>query len=244
MNPSIYMLIPLAVVFAIGATFYLIARWRSRRLITSDPVGELDWSPKQPLFFQNPKTWLAIKSTNPGEVEVALGLHEAAPCSWNEGIELAAEEKLFISPPVNGWVLVFGTGLPDPREDVDEFFKFIVELGRTAGLVIYFQSERALDHHAWIKVMNGRVVRAYAWADATLWNQGDLTQAERDLRLRCQPYGAAGETVSARNREAARINCERLPALAARWSIDPKSIDAQSVNQVGIAGAFSHGKPH
>ena len=244
MNPSIYILIPLAVVFATGATFYLIARWRARRLIVTNEVEDFLWTPQRPLFFQNPKAWLAIKSTSPLEVQAALGLHDASPCSWSDGIELAAEEKLFVSPPVNGWVLVFGAGLPDPRDDVDEFFKFIVELSRTAGLVIYFQSERALDHHAWIKAMNGGVVRAYAWADNTLWNQGDLTQAERDLRLRCQPYGAAAGRPSGRTREAARRNCERLPALAARWSIDPKSIDAQSVKQIGIAGAFSHGKLH
>src|SRR5256885_14182306 len=45
-----------------------------------------------------PSSWLAIKSRNLRAVQSALGLHNAKPCSWIEG--LAGEEKLFIAPPV------------------------------------------------------------------------------------------------------------------------------------------------
>jgi len=245
MPQSIFMLIPLAIVMGIGVAFYLYSRWRTRRLLEATEIETFDWVPRKPILLENPKAWLAIKAETAQEVQAALGLHHALPCSWAEGLELATEEKLFISPPVEGWVLVFGAPLPDPADDIDEFFKFILDLSRKAGLVIYFRAERVFDQHAWVKAINGRIVRAYAWADEALWNQGELTQAERDLKLRCEAYSPARELVPPHAREAARFNCDRLPALAARWSLDPKSVDARMVKQqIGIAGEFSQGKPH
>src|SRR4051812_12134046 len=62
-----------------------------------------------------PSSWLAIKSRNLKAVQSALGLHNAKPCSWIEG--LAGDEKLFIAPPIKGWIIVLGSGLPEPSDD-------------------------------------------------------------------------------------------------------------------------------
>src|SRR5262245_38195411 len=64
----------------------------------------------QTCAFRRPGCWIAVKSRNVLAVQSALGLHNVRPCSWFEG--LAAEEKVFISPPVQGWILVMGCGLP------------------------------------------------------------------------------------------------------------------------------------
>src|SRR5690242_770798 len=60
-----------------------------------------------------PSSWLAVKSPNLQAVQSALGLHNAKPCSWIEG--LAGDERLFIAPPVKGWIIVLGSGLPEPN---------------------------------------------------------------------------------------------------------------------------------
>src|SRR3954466_4274567 len=65
-------------------------------------------------LFTTPPRWLAIRSGNPYVVQAALGLHKPTPCSWEEGLSAAQESKLFISPPINGWILVMGSRLPDP----------------------------------------------------------------------------------------------------------------------------------
>ena len=59
--------------------------------------------------FLRPACWLAVKSRNVLAVQSALGLRNVKRCSWLEG--LAGEEKLFIAPPVKGWILVMGSGL-------------------------------------------------------------------------------------------------------------------------------------
>jgi hypothetical protein len=234
------MLVLLSVVLMGAAALLLHRQWQAHRALAARPPED-EWPVEDPVLYENPTCWLAIKSNNPEEVRAALDLHDPLPCSWAEGIERAAEHRVFVTPPVDGWVLVFGAGLPEPSDDVDEFYRFLTALSRRIGLVLYFCSRRAVGHHAWIKTLNGQIIRAYAWAGTTLWNQGELTQAERDLRLRCQPYGAA-EIRPAPMNEAARFNCERVAALAARWSIDPKSIDARMLRQqTGIAGEFSEG---
>lgn len=191
-------------------------------------------------LFSLPSRWLAIRSSNPHAVQEALGLQQPQPCSWEEGLNAAHEHKLFISPPVGGWILVMGSTLPEPGDDVDRTFRFLLELSRKLGHVQFFSVSRAVNHHAWAQVEDGAVIRAYAWAGRTLWNQGRQSRAEMELGLKCHGYGEGEERVDYGRLDPAAVNTERLPLLAARWSLDPAAIDARRLKQhQGIAGQFS-----
>ena len=87
------------------------------------------------------------------------------PCSWEEGLIEARERKLFISPPVGGWILVVGSSLPDPTEDVDECYRFLTSLSRKLGHVQFFSTNRFDNHHAWALIDQGRVFRLIADLD-------------------------------------------------------------------------------
>jgi hypothetical protein len=186
--------------------------------------------------LNRPTSWVAIKSHNLGAVQTALGLHHVKPCTWLDG--LAGEEKLFIAPPTKGWILLFGTGLPDPSHDVDSCFRFIVKLSKTFGTVQFFSANRALFHHAWVRADGGKIARAYAWAGSTLWNQGPFTPAESDLDLHCFDYCAPDEAPPAYLcSETMSANVDKVPLLAARWSLDPAGIDQRVLSkQFGLAG--------
>jgi hypothetical protein len=150
---------------------------------------------------------------------------------------LIGEEKLFIAPPVKGWVLVIGTGLPDPSEDVDVCFRFLQQLSRKLGQVQFFSAGRVLHHHAWVKAEGGRIVRAYAWAGKTLWSQGTCTTAEKELDLKCFDYLEGSARSAFGQPDFASINVEKVPMLAARWSIDPARLDGRFLQmECGIAG--------
>lgn len=188
--------------------------------------------------FENPSRWLAIRSSNPLAAQNALRLHNAKPCSWCEGLSKLTEHTLFISPAIEGWLLVVGPGLPDPSEDIDECYRFILKLGRELGHVQFFSVNRAVNHHAWVRVEGQRVVRAYAWAGETLWNQGKLSTAEVDLALKCFGYGENPESFSSHLHDA---NADKITFLAARWSLDPTSIDERRLSSAkGIAGDRIH----
>ncbi len=232
------LLVLFSIALAVGFGLVLVLFRRSTLRGRSDRrVSEtLDRPPAdQPFVFRSPGCWLAIKSRSTFAVQSALGLHNPKPCSWIRG--LAGEEKLFIAPPVKGWVLVFGSGLPDPSEDVDACFRFLLHLSRRLGQIQFFSASRVLHYHAWVMADSGRIQRAYAWAGKTLWTQGNLTAAERDLGLRCFDYLELADPPDYGRPDVPCLNVEKLPMLAARWSIDPARIDSRFLQlERGIAG--------
>lgn len=181
--------------------------------------------PAQP---QRPTAWLAVRSATPEAVLAALGVSRSKPCSWSEG--LAGDHEFFISARVNGWVIVTGLGLPAPNDDVDACFHFLIALSRKLGHVQFFHAEKFSHHHAWARVDDGCVTRAYAWAGTTLWNQNAMTMPEAELDLKCFDYGDPSATIV-----DAESNFEKVPALASRWSLDPAEIQFPQ-HAGGVAG--------
>jgi hypothetical protein len=231
------LLVSIALSVGIGIMILVVRRIgpRQGRAAGGESPNQHTTSAEQAFAFRWPGSWLAIKSRSSLSVQSALRLHNPKPCSWMQG--LAGEGKLFIAPPVKGWVLVIGSALPDPSEDVDICFRFLLDLSRKLGQVQFFSASRILHYHAWVKADAGRIVRAYAWAGKTLWAQGPRTSAEKELDLKCFGYLETAERPAFGQPDVASSNVEKLPLLAARWSIDPGRIDERFLQmERGIAG--------
>ena len=236
---GLLLLIPLGISIGVGGLMALFIvrtvqdHLKYRRRANASRHGDRLSRPIRALLFERPGRWLAVKSASAKTVQTALGLSDGLPCSWDEGLVEARDEKLFISPPVDGWVLVVGSSLPDPADDPDECFHFLRRISLELGHVQYFGVNRVVNHHAWAIVDSGDVFRAYAWAEEVLWNQGIMTAAERELKLMCLAYGA----VSTRGAEGQAHNCERVSRLAAEWSVDPAVVAAEAAEgEPGIVG--------
>jgi hypothetical protein len=195
-------------------------------------------------LFDAPTRWLAVRGQNPQAVQSALAVHNARACSWSDALAAPFEPRLFISPPVQGWILIIGCDLPDPADDVDECFKFLTGLSRKVGEVQFFSRNRAVGHHGWARLEHGKIVRAYAWAGETVWNQGAMTDAERDLKLRCLTYTESSDVLGLAEREVLALNTERVVRLAAAWSLDPTAVHGADLESKGIAGDLLHSKLH
>src|ERR1039458_8271928 len=160
----------------------------------------------------------------------ARGRNRAAPCSWLEG--LAGSHEFFISPRVHGWVIVTGLGLPNPSDDVDATFLFLTALSRKLGHVQFFYAEKFSRHHGWARLDDGCVTRGYAWTGETVWNQGAKTLPEIEAGMKTFNYGENLATIL-----DAETNFEKVPQLAARWSLDPADVKLDSTRQsIGLAG--------
>jgi hypothetical protein len=166
-----------------------------------------------------PTTWLAVRTLEPEAVRAVL----------------ANKDEFFISPRVNGWVIVTGHGLPDPGDDVDACHLFLTALSRELGHVQFFHMEKFSAHHAWARMDEGCVTRAFAWAGGTIWNQGAQTMAETGLDMKCFAYGEDSEIGSWMMKTIAAANVEKIPLLAARWSVDPEILHRAD----GITGESS-----
>lgn len=219
----VLMLIVHMLALALACSFFIGIFLRRRARIAGGPAAAN--VPPHAIFPQRPACWLAIRAATPERVRSALGLSRFVPCSWAEG--MTGEHEFFISPRVNGWVIVTGVAIPTPDEDVDECFRFLVSLSRKLGHVQFFHAQRSLHHHAWARLDDGYVTRAYAWADGTVWNQGPKTFPEIELGLRCFDYGEPCPRI------VAARNAEKVARLAARWNFDPAAVDERLS---GVAG--------
>src|SRR6185503_13886558 len=111
--PALLIMLFLGAVMGGTAVAFLVRSWRSKQLgaesAFTHTFQDLTIS-LTPSLARRPTTWLAVRSRNVHAVQVALGLNNVQPCTWTEG--LSGDEKLFIAPPVKGWVLIIGSGLP------------------------------------------------------------------------------------------------------------------------------------
>jgi hypothetical protein len=214
----------LASVFAMavgigGLMVWLIRRYPRRPLRVSDmEIPEPVLSMPQPEGWSGPlrpSSWIAIRTHRVAAVQAALNLTQS------DRLALDHSSSFSVSAPTNGWVLVQGPQLPQPEEDVDACFRLVVNLSRKFGHAQFFSANPLLYYHAWARAERGRIIRAYAWAGKTLWLQGLQTNEEKRLGLACFDYDEA-EHHAAGQMEAAADNIEKIPLLAARWSVDPR----------------------
>jgi hypothetical protein len=185
-----------------------------------------------------PARWMAVRASTVREVRNALELSHATPCSIEDGLAGNHQQALFLAPPVNGWVLVTGPGVPDPVADIDEVYHLLRALSIKLGAAQFFSFNRAVGHHGWAWARGGGIVRAFAWAGRTLWIEGPPTPAEQAFRMRCPGYEEPPPR-SALAREAILANVDKVPLLAARWSVDPVSVHQQLPHAIGVTGEFT-----
>jgi len=223
-------------ILLVAGIFWVLSRREVGQVRRHSPRSSWEALPELSL----PGQWLAIRSGNVTAVQQSLGLANPQQCSWAEGFSVSNGQRLFIAPPVQGWILVVGPALPVPEDDIDRCFHFITQLSRKLGHVQFFSRNRALEHHAWVRAQTGRIERAYAWAGETLWNQGALTDDEVALDTRCQPYGQSVLELDYRDLDRLTINTENVPRLAARWSLDPASLPGSLLAvEPGISGEIA-----
>lgn len=174
--------------------------------------------------------WLVVKSSDPKAVSKKLGFTGVKKSSWEDGIEAAYEDygRVFVSPPLDGWVLVVSCSLPAPGDGPVNVLSMLQTLSREYGEAQYFCTHRVTELHAWVKAIDGQIVRAYGYSGeqgGVIWNEGEPTPEERELG-----FSVADEWTP--DEEAAL-------AIAAKWSIDTSFSSSRYAPAAGLAGEIS-----
>jgi hypothetical protein len=194
-------------------------------------------APDRPVAFGYQMAWLAIRTRNQSAVIEALDLHDVQPCNWNSGIGTVYDSRLgqnhvFVSPPVNGWTFIVGLPLPQPlgRSFADKATPLLMDLGSRFAEVQLFIAFPPVDLFAWARVIDGRLVRAFAIGDeGIIWNRGKTTKEERALGLKLfelrgvrDRRGDAGGPLILHPTEG------HVMQVARKWSIDPTTLGPKS----------------
>ena len=224
-------------ILLVAGMFYFMARRQMKQIQKDRALERPPFEQMMPSSLNLPERWMAIRTGNIASVQETLGLSNPQRCTWQDGFQIAGVEHLFISPPVNGWILVVGPALPAPEEDVDFCFHFLNHISKHLGHVQYFSLNRALSHHCWVRAHTGRIERAYAWFGETLWNQGTFTAEEKLLGMECHPYGRVVEELDYQSMSRLNVNTENIGRLAARWSLNPAAVKPEVFTATaGITG--------
>ena len=178
--------------------------------------------------------WMAIRADSVERVIEPTGLTNFSPISWNDGVT-AAHDRLFVSPVMEGWVLLVG----DIDAVLDEYFKrrtidetssyeYLSEtyLGM-CEMSLRFKNVQIFHRypdgcfHFYAKAIKGKIVRSY------------LLNGEKNILSEIgQPnafeihHGACfdREVVEAASLKG-RNDMERfIPRMAGRWSINPEML--------------------
>lgn len=210
--------------------------------------------PDKPVGFGYRMTWLAIRTRDVTAVIDSLGLVAPQPANWRSGIgsvydRALGEDHVFVSPPVNGWTFVVGWPLPSPvgRRFVDKCTPLLIELGRTFVEVQYFSCLPAIDYFAWARMIDGRVVRAFAIGDeGVIWNKGRPSKEEKAMGLKLFEFrGLRGRKGEFGGELVLYPTEDHLMGLAGKWSVDPTMLDGGTAGaSLGIiAGAPARWRP-
>jgi hypothetical protein len=190
--------------------------------------------------------WLAIRTRDTDGVIARLGLAETISTNWDNGIgavyaEDNGDSKVFVSPPVNGWTFVVGLALPQPlgKAFVDKAVPLLLDLGGQFIEVQYYLAYPDLDAFAWARVVDGKLVRAYAINDVgVIWNKGKQSKEEKSLGIRLyEMRGVKKKAGDAAGELVLYPTEQHIMKLAAKWSLDPTELEGLvALPGLGILG--------
>ena len=149
---------------------------------------------------------------------------------------------MFVSPPVNGWTFVVGLPLPHPvgPNFVDTFTPLLEGLAARFIEVQYYLAYPVLDFFAWSRMIDGKLVRAFAIGDeGVVMNLGKTTKDERSLGLKLfELRGVKARRGDAGGAILLHPTEEHVMRLAGRWGIDPINIERAPKGDpaVGVIG--------
>lgn len=231
----------LTIALMVGMTIAIAAHVLAPRMAETRIIYEQ--IPDRPAGFGYKMAWLAVRSRDTEAVLDELGLVAAEPCNWRSGIGAAYDDHLgidhvFVSPSVNGWTFVVSLALPLPvgRGFADKSMPLLDRLGRRFVEVQYFFAYPPIDVFAWARLLEGRVVRAFAITDSgVVWNRGRTTKEERALGLKLFDFrGVRGRKGDAGAEIILYPTEEHVLRLAERWSLDPTKLDEAELAAPGL----------
>lgn len=144
--------------------------------------------PEPPIPFGFKCAWLAVKTSDRRKLEKCLEIKEVKEANWSMGLEVAYEKggRLFFTPAMDNWVIMIGVSLPDAIKDRQKLTDLLIKLSKEFGEAQYFGTHRVTEYQAWVKAVNGNIVRAVAYSgerQAFSWVAGEPTKIEKELGL-------------------------------------------------------------
>lgn len=208
---------------------------------------ELKTQPDGPEDFGFKMNWFAIKTFDGDAVLKALNVGTGNAANWSSGVQAAYsscaggfdKDLAFVTPPVDGWIMVAGTSLPYPVMHTSDrhdgigyaFDVLLSRLGTSFSDVQFFGSYRGVGFVAWARRQTGKPDRIFAFGDGDVYaNIGKQTSDEVGLGLQNLDDLSLAEATARMFENEAPLPDEDVPLLLAeRWSVNPGKLTGMSL---------------
>ncbi|MFM9950227.1 MAG: hypothetical protein ACKV1O_19995, partial [Saprospiraceae bacterium] len=165
----------------------------------------------------------------------ALNLNKLEKANWVEGMIKGNRGYVFVRPPIEGWILISGEGIPvpDSEDGINASQKLLNQLSKRFGEAQAFGNYMHGSLAFWMKSVNGTVERLYCIARQTTFIEGKPTQVEEPWTLfdSNSPEAETDEYWESTLSPGA----ETVLEVAESWSINPMNLEKYK----GI-GEFGH----
>ena len=226
--------ITLGLIALISATVIIAGVWLAPRLSRGDVRFYSE--PDLPVSFGPDMAWLAIKTEDTKRVAEILRLSDVKMANWSSGVGTTYDGELnkefsfiYVTPPVAGWTLVVGTGLPQlyGKAFLDRATPLWKELSQTFSDVHAFCSFPDFDFFSWACFRNGVAKRVYAVNDnGIVCNIGRVSKAERVFGInRFELRGVRGRKGDTGGKILLYPTENHVMQIARSWSLDPTRLE-------------------
>ncbi|GAA2853058.1 hypothetical protein Acy02nite_51000 [Actinoplanes cyaneus] len=177
-------------------------------MIADLPVEHLPPGTSAGASFGIKKTWLAIRGSTVEQVAAAIGVTGGREAGWDEGVEAAAGDRVFVSPPAGGWIFVVNAGC---RFDGSSVASLSGLLGTE---VQYFGNHRVSDYAEWALAVDERLLRHVYCSETSESCEETGTPTPVEIELGFSATEPGGKWADQ----------DDVMRVAADWSIDPNAL--------------------
>ncbi len=231
-------------IFIVIVTSVWIARKKESQDFAKNSLVVSDTIEDKPISFGYKCMWFAIKTTEQEKVAQLLGLKKTTRSNWKNGLESAYNNAVFITPPVDGWILAVGWGLPqaDSKETLEKTIDLANTLSRQFGEAQFFCTHRVTEYHCWLKSVNGKSERLYSYLGEQGENiviSGSPTKAERKYNLVNTLSDEAKSDDYFGRDDLVYPDEELVMEIAGAWSINPTLLEGnKNIKGMGLLGTL------
>jgi len=197
---------------------------------------ETNFEPDFPYPFGYKICWYAVKNETTKSVIEKLNLKIISESNWENGINNVYNscEQLFVSPPVNNYILLVNIRTDDNHEVVKKHSLLFNELQ-------YFGSHRVTEYNAWAKFCDGKVIRSYCYMGESgeiTWCDGNITLEE--INLGFGKFPSSTDELLSDNFDYENIpDEENVLAIAKAWGVDTSFEDKSYEKGTGFICVFA-----
>ena len=193
---------------------------------TSTKIDLTEISSLPSISFGYKTTWVSVRTNSIDNVKRYFSDYNWYTIPFVEGVSLSYKGSLFISPAIDGWVLITSNKLPctDSELGLKQITNLINDLSLKFDEAQYFSNYRVSGYSSWARSMKGKITRGFSDINGdVIWDIGKKFGIEKQYAF---PH-EKGEKP-----DDLRIDIpdeELVMELAGNWSIDPTKLDEKEL---------------